>query len=352
MQKKLIFYCFVSCFIVLSSVLHSQETRYAGAFLELGVGARGLALGEAYVSIANDGTAFFWNPAGASTLLRSEVNGMYASIFNGLANHFYLGFTRPLSGSTAISVNWIRLSVPEIPLYDSALLDNPNSSYDTRVAEAGDDPNGFWNQFALTDQATSFSNSSDDALFFTLAKEIKWDLDFGWQYFVMPITIPLGVNIKLIRQSLFGNKGSGIGFDFGGMFKFGIDDLLNDSRLGKFSFGLAVKDIWNTKITWDTDSRHGDRIRRSWHSGLSYLQPLPKISGQLLLGYSYVNQVDSHHNFGFEYLYFKKLAVRFGLNDSKFAAGVGLNVSRFRLDYAFRSHDLGGSHRINTALEL
>ena len=332
--------------------MRSQETRYAGAFLELGIGARGIGMGEAFVSIVDDGSAFYWNPAGASTVLRAEVSGMYAALFKGLANHYYLGFTRPLSGSSAISINWVRLSVPKIPQYDSALLNDPNSSYDTRVAEAGEDPNGFWNQFALTDQPLSFSNSNDDALFVTLAKEIKWDLDFGWQYFVIPITIPLGVNVKLIRQSVFENKGSGIGFDLGGMFKFGLDDLLNDNRLGKFSFGLAVKDIWKTKITWNTDSRHSDSIDRSWHFGMSYMQPLPSMSGQLLLGYSYVDQITTHHNFGFEYLYFNRLAVRFGLKDGKFSAGVGLNVSRFRFDYAFRTHSLGGSHRINTALTL
>lgn len=335
-----------------SSLLQAQGTRYAGAFLELGIGARSMGMGEAFTAVADDGSAFYWNPAGASTMLRPEVSGMYASLFKGLVRHFHIGFTRPLYGAGAVSVNWVRLTVPDIPLYNSALLNDITSSYDTRVAEAGESPFGDWNTNALTDAASGFSDSNDDALFITLSKQNKVDLDFGWQYFVMPITIPVGLNVKLIRQTLFENKGSALGFDFGTMLKFGLDDLLDDSRLGKITFGLAVKDLWNTKVTWNTDSRHGDQIKRSWHVGGSYLQPLPKIGGQLLLAYTLRKRYSSRDYLGLEYLYYNRLAVRFGLADSKFTAGIGLKVSLFHIDYAFRTHELGGSHRINTSIQL
>ncbi|MBD3288055.1 hypothetical protein GF337_04565, partial [candidate division KSB1 bacterium] len=36
----------------------------AAAFLEVGVGARAMAMGGAYASVANDPTALYWNPAG------------------------------------------------------------------------------------------------------------------------------------------------------------------------------------------------------------------------------------------------------------------------------------------------
>ncbi|MCH8285826.1 hypothetical protein IIB79_04770, partial [candidate division KSB1 bacterium] len=37
--------------------------KYAGEFLSIGVGARAQALGGAFAAIADDGTAFYWNPA-------------------------------------------------------------------------------------------------------------------------------------------------------------------------------------------------------------------------------------------------------------------------------------------------
>ena len=39
-------------------------TKYAGEFLALGVGARALGMGGAFVSLADDATAAYWNPAG------------------------------------------------------------------------------------------------------------------------------------------------------------------------------------------------------------------------------------------------------------------------------------------------
>lgn len=335
-------------FSALLTTLAAAQTRYAGAFLDLGIGARGMAMGEAYVAVADDGSAFYWNPAGVSTLLRGEVSGMYASLYKGLVRHYHVGFTRPLYGAGAISINWIRLSVPDIPLYDSELLET--STYDERVFES--QRGGDWENFALTQGALGFSTANDDALIITLSKLNKVNVDFGWQYFVMPISIPVGVNIKLLRQSLFENKGSGIGFDVGSMLQFGLDDLFDDSRLGKVSLGAAVKDITETKITWDTDSRQGDKIARGWYLGGSYLQPLPTVSGELLLAYTYEKKYGSVQHFGLEYLYYKRLAIRFGVADDRFTAGVGLKVSIFQVDYAFRSHDLGNSHRINTSIQL
>lgn len=345
----------LAAFCLLQSAA-AQDTKYAGSFLELGIGARAMGMGGAYVSVADDGSAFFWNPAGVSTLVRSELFGMYASLFKSLEKHFHVGFSRPLYGAGAISFNWVRLTVPEIARYDSENLTRygPNG-YGARIEESSTAET--WQELqqlgtVLTDLPLGFSDFKNDAFIITLSKLNKVNIDFGWQYFVLPVTIPLGFNIKLIRQSLFNFRSSGVGFDFGGMIRFGIDDLLDDARLGKFSMGFTYKDLWNTKLTWDTDSRHSDRIRRNWALGASYLQPLPKLKGQLLFAYALQRRYENTHHLGMEYLYFEKLAIRFGIDNSQFTAGVGIKLSIFRFDYAFRGHDLGSSHRISTAVQL
>src|SRR5262249_12392774 len=45
----------------------------SGQFLKIGVGARAVGLGEAFVAVANDPSAIYWNPAGLASLQRSEV---------------------------------------------------------------------------------------------------------------------------------------------------------------------------------------------------------------------------------------------------------------------------------------
>ena len=327
----------------------------AAAFLELGIGARAMAMGGAFVAVANDGTAFYWNPAGISTLSHPELAGMYASLFKSLEKHFHVGFTRPLYGAGAISINWIRLTVPDIPFYDPGNLLG-DSTYEQRIAESTQ-AGGSWQELqrlgtVLTSDPLDLTSFQNDAFIITLAKLNRINVDFGWQYFVLPITIPIGVNVKFIRQSLFQKKSSGVGFDLGTMVNFGLDDLMDDSRLGKVSIGFALKDLFNTKITWDTDSRHADYIDRSWYLGTSYFQPLPSLNSQLLVAYALQRRFENTHHIGVEYVYNNRLAIRFGIDDAQFTAGVGIRISLFQFDYAYKGHELGGTHRISTFIQL
>jgi hypothetical protein len=61
---------------------HSQTVSRAGTtaapFLKIGVGGRILGMGEAGVTVADDATAFYWNPAGLAKIGRSQI----------LLNHF------------------------------------------------------------------------------------------------------------------------------------------------------------------------------------------------------------------------------------------------------------------------
>jgi len=44
----------------------------SGTFLKIGLGARATGLGEAFVAVANDPTAIYWNPAGIASIQRQE----------------------------------------------------------------------------------------------------------------------------------------------------------------------------------------------------------------------------------------------------------------------------------------
>ena len=45
----------------------------AGTFLKIGIGARPVAMGGAFVAVANDPTTIYWNPAGLAGLLRQQL---------------------------------------------------------------------------------------------------------------------------------------------------------------------------------------------------------------------------------------------------------------------------------------
>lgn len=57
----------------------SKTGTVAATFLEIPVGASAVAMGNAFVSLANDATSLYWNPAGSAWLARSEVLAMHTS---------------------------------------------------------------------------------------------------------------------------------------------------------------------------------------------------------------------------------------------------------------------------------
>lgn len=44
-----------------------------GNFLKIGIGARAVGMGEAFVAVANDPSTIYWNPAGVASLIRNEA---------------------------------------------------------------------------------------------------------------------------------------------------------------------------------------------------------------------------------------------------------------------------------------
>ena len=51
----------------------SRVGTTAASFLEIGIGPRGAAMGDAFVSGANDLTSIYWNPAGLALMEKNEV---------------------------------------------------------------------------------------------------------------------------------------------------------------------------------------------------------------------------------------------------------------------------------------
>ena len=63
--------------LVFNSQVHAQAVTKVGttaaSFLGIDVGPRGTGMGSAYVSLSNDATAMYWNPAGIARLNSFEA---------------------------------------------------------------------------------------------------------------------------------------------------------------------------------------------------------------------------------------------------------------------------------------
>ena len=74
----------------------ARATRYAGEFLRIGVGARALGMGSAFMGLSDDGTAAYWNPAGLATLEHREITAMHAEQFGSIVQYDFLSYVMPI----------------------------------------------------------------------------------------------------------------------------------------------------------------------------------------------------------------------------------------------------------------
>lgn len=82
-------------------------------FLKIGVNARAVAMGEAFIAIANDASALYWNPAGAVQFEENEVQFSHANWFADI-RHQFGGYVHHLSSSDAIGVSVIALHMDDM----------------------------------------------------------------------------------------------------------------------------------------------------------------------------------------------------------------------------------------------
>ncbi|MFQ5769194.1 MAG: tetratricopeptide repeat protein [bacterium] len=69
-------------------------------------GARPSGLGDAFVAVADDGNAVYWNPAGIATLGHHELNTMTTNSFNIGLQHRFLSYIFPLSDKHSLGLGW------------------------------------------------------------------------------------------------------------------------------------------------------------------------------------------------------------------------------------------------------
>ncbi|HXF58459.1 MAG TPA: PorV/PorQ family protein [Candidatus Saccharimonadales bacterium] len=310
----------------------ARATRYAGEFLRIGVGARALGMGSAFVGLADDGTASYWNPAGLATLTERQVTAMHAEQFGSIVQYDFLSYVMPVGSAgkprQAISVSLVRLGVDQIP--------------DTRglqiIDQNGNGKFDYPEDLLVVDESRFvFDSDNDAALLFSYARDIRPGLS-------------LGGNFKYIRQWLGDSlRSNGFGIDLG---------LLYVGR--SFSLGATLRDATTTRILWNTGTgeyiapslRLGAAKTRSFkdrrHLLTGALDIQVGFSDERLSSQAHLGGVTFEFHPGLEYWFDRRLALRAGFEAQNFTAGAGLRYHRLGLDYAFLDHrDLDASHRVS-----
>lgn len=189
----------------------AQFRKYSNEFLNIGAGARGLAMGSAQVASVQDGTAGYWNPAGlAGVQDNPNINIMHAEYFAGIGKYDYASIALPLSeNKRTLGITALRFAVDDI--MNTLYLVEPDGSINYNNIQA-------------------FS-SADYGFLVSLAQKLKETENKK---------VNFGINAKVIHRSV----GS-----FAKAWGFGLDAGLQ-IHSNRWKFGFAGRDITTTFNVW------------------------------------------------------------------------------------------------------
>ncbi len=197
--------------LLVPAAVSAQFRKYSNEFLNIGAGARGLAMGSAQVASVDDGTSGYWNPAGLSGVKdHPSINIMHAEYFAGIGKFDYAAVAVPVQDNRrTLGISLLRFAVDDIP--NTLFLVAPDGSINF-------------------DNIQTFS-SADYALLLSFAQTLKETEDQRWSF---------GVNAKVIRR-VVGKFASAWGF--------GIDAGLQ-MHSNNWRFGIVARDITTTFNAW------------------------------------------------------------------------------------------------------
>ena len=96
----------IAAMALLLGATGAREAETA-AFLDIGVGARGIGMGGAYTALADDSSAVYWNPAGLARMDKKDFSISHAELGLGTREDF-LAYAHPTSrGPLAAAMTYL-----------------------------------------------------------------------------------------------------------------------------------------------------------------------------------------------------------------------------------------------------
>lgn len=345
----------------------AQSRIYVNEYLNIGVGARGLAMAGATSASTSDVYSGYWNPSGLVNM-QSDIQAglMHAEYFAGIFKYDYGAVAIPLKNKDrALGISFIRFATDNIP-------------YTLDYVQ----PDGSFDESKLKD----FS-AGDYAVLLSYAQKLK--------VFKNPeIQTSIGANAKVLYRNV-GSMANAWGFGL---------DIGVQARYKGWRFGLAAKDITTSYTAWSfhlTDEEKakfaatGNEIpiksyevmlpRFNFGVGRSFLKESSDIQVLAELGFDITTDgkrstiisskpISIDPRLGIEASYKNAIFVRAGIgnfyraldnadtnNIKKYtvfqpSVGVGFKIKSFSVDYAFTSLQMQDnplmSHVVSIRLDI
>lgn len=256
-MKRSFTYVTLLVLLLVQQFSFAQFRKYSNEFLNIGAGARGLAMASAQVASVNDGTAGYWNPAGLVYVKDvPQLNLMHAEYYAGIGKYDYGTLAIPLKDNKRVlGLSLLRFAVDEIP--NTTNLVQPDGSVNYSNIQ-------------------TFS-SADYAFLISLAQQVKTSGSSK---------INAGVNAKIIYRKAG---------DFATAWGFGIDagvQIVNTN----WKIGIMARDITTTFNAWTFNL--SDQMRNTFYlTGNEIPQKSTELTApQLIVGGSYTFKLNRKLN--------------------------------------------------------
>ncbi len=356
-------------FLLMAMPNPASATKYAGAFMADGGGARALGMGSAFVAVADDASATFFNPAGLAGQEKRSLLIMHSERFGKLINRDFAAYVQPLGGDAeqTLGLTVIRLGLDNIP-------------FTAGLVSVLDDPTNGGNGNGVLDD-------DEAARIFQFRDQIQYKSDQEWafmgSYARKAGAWRVGGNIKVIRQSIADYSSFGLGIDLG---------VLRRNWWKRLDVGVKFQDATSTYLSWSTGTNETiapvlvpgvayDWVIPSWNLSIlasSALEThfdnrngdIPEgrdangVSGADQFSWSGLgmSSVSSNLYLGLELSMSHRVDLRvgshggFGSEDWTF--GAGLDLRPLRVDYAFAGDELqldsssGFTHRVSLGVSF
>ena len=298
----------------------SKVGTTAAPFLEIEVGPRALGMGGAFVAVANDATAIYWNPAGLARLPKIEATLIHTNWLVGTSFDF-AGIVIPMGHMGSIAVSVTSLSTDEM------------------VVRTVQKPEGTGEKFSYGDLSAGLSYAKN-----------------------LTDRFSIGVNAKYISQRIWHMKAKGVAFDIGTLFRTQFNGMMIGMSISNFgtSMKLEGKDVF---VNYDEAPQFGGSNDRIPAYKLTDKFPLPLLfrvglamdilntnNSKLTIAIdaAHPNNNTEYVNLGMEYIFRSQVALRLGYknlftldSEEGFTAGVGTKLKlaggvALKIDYAYQ----------------
>ncbi|HUI11356.1 MAG TPA: PorV/PorQ family protein [Bacteroidota bacterium] len=301
----------------------SKTGTVAATFLEIPVGAPAVAMGSAFVSLANDATSLYWNPAGAAWLTHSEIVGMHTTWIAD-TRFDYAAFVLPLEDFGTLGVNVTSLSMDDMKV---TTVEMPEG--DGEYFSAGDLAVGVSYAHRLTDR-------------FTIGFNAKYIQETIWHESATAFAIDVGT---IFRTDLFGGLTIGAALS-----NFGTPMRMSGRDARQFNILDPTKPGTNSQIPEDVEMDSWD-LPLLFQIGVS-ATPLHTDDYRLVVAVDALHPNDDYEsvNVGGEFSFDDVLFLRGGYNapwmpdhEGGLSFGFGLSSASFlsnttvKFDYAYRN---------------